>query len=297
MSYTLETLRTDCAEPLAAWLIHAALDRSDLTYGEGKDRLEHLLEIGKIFTTHMGSVADEVMIKLREVDPNIPLLNTLLVQQQDRLPGDGIRGYFHKHSGNTKFLKGDVRRCHPKLWKRQSAAAAAEVYAFDEWSSVFEKAFDKTLPPLSDSFTTHTAVAGTEKDGKQFGGGGEGKAHKTLRLWVRDNPDKVMPNLKVLRTETEVLLPSGDRVDVVYYATNITIAIEVKSALSNAFDYRRGVFQGVKYRAVMKAMQLGRALPVRSILLTECDLDGVISDLARSLEISTKLILPEHRED
>ena len=75
--------------------------------------------------------------------------------------------------------------------------------------------------------------------------------------------------LSALRSAVDKLL-SGDRVDVVSIMEDRTVAIEVKSKDSDWFDLRRGVYQCVKYRAVMKAQDIRRNANVESWLVTEC---------------------------
>ena len=80
----------------------------------------------------------------------------------------------------------------------------------------------------------------------------------------------------------EGLLDSADRVDVVFYGPSETVAVEVKSGDSNETDLRRGVFQCIKYRAVMEAMDI-RAKPiVTAILVTQELLPQNLAALARS---------------
>ena len=69
----------------------------------------------------------------------------------------------------------------------------------------------------------------------------------------------------------EFALPSGDRVDVLFWAGDVWHAVEVKSAVSDAADVARGIFQCVKYRAVIRAFQAMESLPqsVRTSLVLE----------------------------
>ena len=55
-------------------------------------------------------------------------------------------------------------------------------------------------------------------------------------------------------------LPSGDTIDVLFRNGLDWIAVEVKSSLSNSLDITRGLFQCVKYRAVIEAVQATRNL-------------------------------------
>ena len=115
--------------------------------------------------------------------------------------------------------------------------------------------------------------------GGGFGGGGESPYHEALRLWVEANPALVLPAYADAEPDTEVPLLSGDRVDNVYDRTDRIAVIEVKSWISNDDDVRRGIYQCIKYRAVMEAMTHKRAVPVDAVLVTE----RPISDKHRKL--------------
>ena len=118
-------------------------------------------------------------------------------------------------------------------------------------------------------------------DGISHARRGEGPNHKALRLWVRDNPARVRRAYKEFGTDTEVILESADRVAVVYYGPTTTVVIEVKSLDSDDADLRRGVFQCVKYRAVMEAMDLRSDAHVVPVLVTQARLPGDLGDLVR----------------
>lgn len=85
------------------------------------------------------------------------------------------------------------------------------------------------------------------------GGIGEGAAHRTLKEYIRDNPLSVGIKRKGAKAETEKDLPSGDRIDVFFENGTSWVGVEVKSEQSSEDDIRRGLYQCVKYRAVMEA--------------------------------------------
>ena len=124
----------------------------------------------------------------------------------------------------------------------------------------------------------------------RHGRGGEGPNHRALRLRVLRNPSLVRTELRPEATNTEVELLSGDRVDVVSITEDRTVAIEVKSKDSDWADLRRGVYQCVKYRAVMKAQDIRRNPNVESWLVTETPLPDELKNLARRLGVQTKVI-------
>jgi hypothetical protein len=53
--------------------------------------------------------------------------------------------------------------------------------------------------------------------------------------------------------QTEFVLPSGDIVDVLFRSARCRTAVEVKSHISDDADLTRGLFQCVKYRAILRA--------------------------------------------
>ncbi len=171
--------------------------------------------------------------------------------------------------------------------------AADEVYAYQHWDAVFQKVYGEKFELDSKIVARRKGTDGAEKDGQPRGGGGEGKNHKALRLWVCANPDQVAPRLGNVETKTEVVLPSGDRVDVVYYSKQ-TLAVEVKSRDSNEADIERGIYQCVKYEAVLRAQDPRTNPDIRSLLVTEEDLEPVLRDLAKKLGIRHRVV-PQNR--
>ena len=103
-------------------------------------------------------------------------------------------------------------------------------------------------------------------------------------------PSLVRPGLRAENTDTEVELLSGDRVDVVSKINDRVIAIEVKSRDSNYADLRRGVYQCVKYKAVLEAQDIRDNPTVESWLVTEAKLPGELFRLAGRLGVKKKVI-------
>ena len=133
-----------------------------------------------------------------------------------------------------------------------------------------------------------------EDGGTSRGGAGEGPNHRALRLWVEANPARIGRRYSNAETTTEEQLLSGDRVDVVYYTDNEVLAIEVKSRDSEWSDLERGIYQCVKYRAVLAAQEReGRT--VRALLLTESELPRELAGRAKRLDITHRSFPPDSR--
>ena len=100
-------------------------------------------------------------------------------------------------------------------------------------------------------------------------GDGEGKEHLALKEYVATNPGLFGLPASLEPGEQEHLLPSGDSLDVFFRHRKEHIGIEVKSTTSDESDILRGLYQCVKYQAVLKARQAakGEGQNVRTILV------------------------------
>ncbi|MBX3649073.1 MAG: hypothetical protein KF766_15560, partial [Rhodocyclaceae bacterium] len=126
---------------------------------------------------------------------------------------------------------------------------------------------------------------GTPPVGKRYGGLPESDEHKRLKAWVASHPDRFGISATWGKGEPEHELLSGDTVDVVFSDGLDFVLIEVKSCRSNDDDYRRGIYQCVKYRSVKEAERLPHRSRVRSILVTERKLEATLAARARLLGI------------
>lgn len=119
-------------------------------------------------------------------------------------------------------------------------------------------------------------------------GGGEGAEHKNLREYIFEHPERINSNNIVFK-ETEYILPSGDRLDVYFeFEDRKHVAIEVKPSTSPEPDIIRGIFQCVKYQAVMEALKKIECqnYGIEVILLVAKNLSFQEKTLAEELGIS-----------
>jgi len=274
MRSTDENLETHATRPLARWLIHAAKRGTVMTYREAKYRLEVEEGFDTIFSPRMGVPTGKLMDRILQVEPGCPPLNILLVRQGDRLPGAGVGTYVADYLRDDRFRDPKFRETNIEEWREACERIAPDIYAFKGWNGVYRLAFEENLPDF-------VPPRSREEDGISQNRTGEGPRHKSLRLWVKDNPGAIRNSYRDFQTQTEVVLDSADRVDVVYRGPNSTVAIEVKSSDSDDADLRRGVFQCVKYRAVMKAMDLRPDPSITAILVTQVSLPDEVRVLLR----------------
>ena len=124
-------------------------------------------------------------------------------------------------------------------------AIYADIVSYPHWNEVLVAL---GLDPASTTFddVTGQAVCATDR-------GGEGPAHQRLKEYVRFHPAIAGLPPGHSPGTLEFGLASGDRVDVLFESERHLTAVEVKSIISGAGDIERGIFQCVKYLAVLEA--------------------------------------------
>ncbi len=121
-------------------------------------------------------------------------------------------------------------------------------------------------------------------------GGGESEAHKALKRFIVNNPQLCGAGSTWFSQE-EYVLRSGDQIDVIFKSETEWIGVEVKSRISDGLlsDYERGLYQVVKYKAVLEAqarMDLPDCPPkVRVILALESQLPAIYVGDAKFLGV------------
>ena len=286
LTQTNENLQGPSAvKPIARWLIGAALRSTTLTYGEARSRLENECGFSKLSrASRAGWPAGALQSAIHRHEPSVPLLNILLVQKDSGLPGRGAREFLAaRYPEERRLGKKGVHTAYPKLWGRYARFAAAEAYRYDRWEALYEELFGPYVP---DPFYAPRRRTGG-------GGRGEGPAHKSLGEWVRKHPECIHKRFRDVDSKTEVDLLSGDRVDVVYWAPREVVVIEVQSRISDFDDFQRGIYQCVKYRAVMEAQEAetpGRR--VRTFLVTETPLPSDLVRTAKRLHVPHLRVTP-----
>ncbi len=218
----------------------------------------------------LGSIGRSLTALADELDIEIPMIQSLVINKNNQLPGDGIGGFIMKSKDKYRRLPKQQRR---ELFK----ALYLDVYAFDKWDLVLSKL---GLKPV------YNDVESLVKASKGAAGNGEGVEHKRLKNYIYRNPE-IINATNLLSRAKEKDLASGDRLDVSFESAKSWIAVEVKSKVSGEFDLTRGVFQVIKYEAVMAAelAAFGRRLDVDVVLVIESEPVHKISALANTLAV------------
>lgn len=183
-----------------------------------------------------GRILDEVggiMSKLeKKYKCKIPTLNALVQNKSTKLPSDGFDVIKKGYSNLTK----EEKVIKARLYNEQ-----AHLY---NWTWVL-KALN--LKPANIIAKPKLAMALHSS----YGSGGEGEEHKKLKEYIAKHPNAIgILGVKVAKTEHDLL--SGDRLDVYFECKGTKhIAVEVKPSTSPEQDVLRGIFQCIKYKAVM----------------------------------------------
>ena len=162
---------------------------------------------------------------------DIPPIQGLVVNQSTGMPGDSVN-----------FLYG--QKIDPRQKEAIVEAILGKVFSYPKWYDVLEELGLSRVEPLNPDF---------EQPTDRRGGTAESEAHKRLKDYIARHPRSVGLYKSLAPGETEYRLPSGDIPDVLFQNTRRRIAVEVKSHISKEADLRRGLFQCVKYRAILRA--------------------------------------------
>ena len=285
MSYQRKWLNREGAPYLLSLIIEKleAMDEPFVTYGETAEMLARKLETTKIFSLHIGGVAGEMMNKIMSVAEGAPPINAL-VTSTSGIPGDGFAWYYDNLWRAKRGQKWEFLGRDQKLEVVRDVREAVKNY--DGWELVFRDAFGDRPGKLEQKKFT-------EQDGKPPEtafprGEGESDEHRHLKEWARDNPSEIgLPKGFMGTVESNLL--SGDRVDVLFTRGEEFAVVEVKSCLSSDDDLRRGIYQCVKYREVIRATRIPVDVDVRTILLSERKLPPEHAARAKLLGVKSKV--------
>ncbi|MCP1550220.1 MULTISPECIES: hypothetical protein [Methylorubrum] len=216
----------------------------------------------------LGSIGNTLEGLAKSWRVKIPPLQALVINRQTGLPGEGI----------AWFLRADKFDELPTNKKRAVIDGAhAAIYAFPRWKEI--------LDLLSLEYPTPDATVDIYAAARF--GGGEGERHRIFKERVASRPDLFGLPKGTPAGQIERPLPSGDRLDVSFEREGLWIAAEVKTAQAPEADLVRGLFQCVKYRAILEAVERvsGGVRDVRAVLVLEGQLPSRLIPLRNMLGV------------
>jgi hypothetical protein len=284
-TYTVEQL-CDQGKPFAMAMLLRALRSGEpfVTYGAIKDELQHQLGIKTIFPTQIGSVAGTLMNDILEKGPKAPLLN-VLVTRSNGIPGIGAANYLANRYRDERLRSWDKINNKEKLAIVERERK--KIFAYPHWDKIAADLYGKAKARRV------REPQGNEYDFNASGGrGGEAESpeHKRLKEWVSKNLGKIGIPTPLQSIEVEAKLLSGDEIDVLFSNGTSFYTVEVKSCRSNEADYKRGIYQCVKYREVKIAEQAPYEIDIETILVTEGELSRELAERAKLLGVVWKQV-------
>ncbi len=219
-------------------LVQLARGRRVITYGN----LARLMGMPNARNLNfvLGCVGATLTELSEQMGERVPPLQSIVVNSATGSPGRGFDQFLREWYLIPKV----TRELRPVLLQ----GLQGKVFDFDGWLRVL-KGLGLTagsgIPEMSPDRAKVKRVSGR--------GGGESPEHKAFKRYIAANPSLFGLSARLTRGETEHVLPSGDVVDVLFVARRRRLAVEVKSHRSAEDDMLRGVFQCIKYDAVMRA--------------------------------------------
>lgn len=219
-------------------LVRQAKARNPISYGDLAKELN--MPNPRNLNYVLGAIGTFIEnLEQRNSGIQIPALSCIVIGQQSRLPGDGIDWFISIE---------DFKKLSPNEKRKVVNDLLGSIYSYQNWDWVLKECdLEPSTALLSES---------KREPGKEKGSGdSESQSHLAFKNFIANNPELLGVSNKAT-SEIEYELPSQDRIDVCFSFGNELIGVEVKSFISDPSDIWRGIFQCVKYQALLEAKQV-----------------------------------------
>lgn len=272
--------------PLLVW---CAKHGVRITYGQ-LDRELQRRSLGHHVTVVVyghpaGAIGDTCLELEAKLGEKIPPLNAIVVNKDTGIPGTGCDYYLA-----TYLNKSPQSRITDAQRLSMAEETMEEVWRFQKWDEVLQLCgLNPTLENIP-GLSIETVRQAPRRSG--WSTEGESKEHQSLKEWVAKNPRVLESRIPFGPGTTEWMFASADRADVMFEHEEGAMAVEVKSTRSNSADLERGIYQCVKYRALLRAeLRVSGKIPNGSALLvTEVQLSADLQELADLLDVRAILV-------
>ena len=204
----------------------------------------------------LGTIGNALKDLSRQWNIQIPPIEYLVVNKKTGIPGEKT-GFFLEDPETFK-------RSNLKQRRLIIQRTTTDISNFEQWDEVLGHF---GLFPVD---STPIRIK-TETGRYPVGGTGESNEHRMLKEYISRNPGIVELSNSSVTTHVEYEFPSADTIDVLFQQKSVWTGIEVKSRRSAPEDIVRGLFQCIKYRALIEATQVSESLSpnARVVLLLE----------------------------
>jgi hypothetical protein len=181
----------------------------------------------------LGSVGRTIQDIAKQSGQKIPPLTALVVQKNSGMPGTGLAPFMDTATFNN-LLAQDKREALKTIFR--------EIYFYPDWQKLLAQlGLEPSKPIIGQS--------------PKLFGSGESEAHLALKHFLAQNP-KLLGIKGNPKVSLEHVLRSGDRLDLLFVTAKEVVAVEVKAGTAPASEIERGIFQVVKYQALLEATAL-----------------------------------------
>ena len=229
-----------------------------------------------------GKIGDVLILLAKEKKLDIPPLNAIVVNARTKLPGHGATYFIKRLLRTRRNLSDDADAL--------AQAAVDAVLNYSEWDTVARELGVEELPPVKIPRDTVPESEPIKRPAPSPRSGAypESPQHKTLKVWAVNHPKFFGKYGNFGIGKNEERLESGDSLDAYPCNQCTRLAIEVKASNAPDSEVFRGIFQCVKYRATLRAMQLAdSAVPnANAVLLLTRDVPPEAKRLAKRLQVN-----------
>jgi len=228
-------------------LVRQASAEQPITYGNLAEELG--IPNPRNLNFVLGAIGN-ALLKLSQVwEDDIPAIQAMVINKNSQLPGDGIAWF--------AVDARDFRTMSTKQKREIINAMLSDVYKYRKWNDVLQYF---GLQPTKDLLILPDHII---FDGDH----GESIEHRSLKEYIAHNPQAVGLPQSYAPGITEFIFGSADAIDVLFQTNEQWVGVEVKSSRSSTEDISRGLFQCVKYQALIEATLMVKQLPVNCHVL------------------------------
>lgn len=226
----------------------------------------------------LGAIGNELKALGKQWKEKVPPIECIVINKSTKTPGRGIG--FHMPVDAFKKLS-------PAARKQLLHDLNLEIWGYQKWGAVL-KHF-KLPPALPDP-----EVVDLARRAGYGHSGGESPEHLALKTYIAQNPHLL--GLPKTTPEMEHRFGSGDEIDVLLKYPKEWVGIEVKGIHSDDLDLMRGIFQCVKYEALILAEQklTQQTVGARMLLVISGALSPALRDAADlfGIKVCERVVVP-----
>ena len=245
-------------------MVECAIKGETITYGKLGERIGRG---GARLQYEMFYIGEDLITVARELGLEIPPLNVVVVNNKTGAPARGIMAFANELKMFLDRLPDNYDDLNSSDRKRLFEKIYLKLREFKHWDKVLDYL---GLQPLSIESIVPYSPKEIKRAYKKKRG--EGPRHKRLKEYIRTHPQAIgLPANYGRHGISEFLFHSTDEVDVLFKHPREWVGVEVKARNADEKEITRGLFQCVKYQALLEATARTEyvSVPCRIVLVIE----------------------------